>query len=64
MTDDEHLRHIQVLEAQVENNREVASALRELEENLVARIDDKRWGDHGAGRDRAHPDRRASRNPT
>ena len=39
--DDEHLlRHIRVLEAQVEGNREVAAALRELEENLVVRIDD------------------------
>jgi hypothetical protein len=40
MTDDEHLRRIRVLEAQVEGNREIAAALRELEENLVARIDD------------------------
>ena len=37
---DEHLRHIRVLESQVEGNREVAAALRELEENLVVRIDD------------------------
>jgi hypothetical protein len=34
---DEHLRHIGVLESQVEGNRE---SLRELEENLVVRIDD------------------------
>jgi hypothetical protein len=37
---DEHLRHIRVLESQIEGNREVAAALRELEENLVVRIDD------------------------
>jgi hypothetical protein len=37
---DEHLRHIRVLESQVERNREVAAALRELEENLIVRIDD------------------------
>jgi hypothetical protein len=37
---DEHLRHIQVLESQVEGNKEVVAALRELEENLVVRIDD------------------------
>jgi hypothetical protein len=36
----EHLRHIRVLEAQVEGNREVVAALRELEENLIVRIDD------------------------
>jgi hypothetical protein len=39
--DDEHLhRHIRVLESQVEGNREVIAALREIEENLVVRIDD------------------------
>jgi hypothetical protein len=38
--DDEHLRHIRVLQAQVEGNREVVAALRELEENLIVRIDD------------------------
>jgi hypothetical protein len=37
---DEHLRHIRVLEAQVEGNREIVAALRELEANLTARIDD------------------------
>jgi hypothetical protein len=37
---DEHLRHIRVLESQIEGNREVTAALRELEENLVVRIDD------------------------
>jgi hypothetical protein len=37
---DEQLRHIRVLESQVEGNKEVVAALRELEENLVARIDD------------------------
>jgi hypothetical protein len=31
--DDEHLRHIRVLESQVEGNREVVAALREIEEN-------------------------------
>jgi hypothetical protein len=36
----EHLRHVRVLESQVEGNKEVVAALRELEENLVARIDD------------------------
>jgi hypothetical protein len=36
----EHLRHIRVLESQVEGNREVTAALRELEANLAARIDD------------------------
>ena len=36
----EHLRHIRVLESQVEGNREVTAALREIEENLVVRIDD------------------------
>jgi hypothetical protein len=36
----EHLRHIRVLESQVEGNREITAALRELEENLVVRIDD------------------------
>jgi hypothetical protein len=36
----EHLRHIRVLESQVEGNREVVAALRELEENLIVRIDD------------------------
>jgi hypothetical protein len=40
MIDDEHLRHIRVLEAQVEGNKEVVAALREIEENLAARIDD------------------------
>jgi hypothetical protein len=40
MTDDEHQRHIRVLETRVEGNREVAAALRELEENLIVRIDD------------------------
>jgi hypothetical protein len=41
MTDNEHLlRHIRVLESQVEGNREVTAALRELEENLIVRIDD------------------------
>ena len=35
----EHLRHIRVLESQVEGNREVIAALREIEENLVVRID-------------------------
>jgi hypothetical protein len=33
-------RHIRVLESQVEGNKEVVAALRELEENLVVRIDD------------------------
>jgi hypothetical protein len=37
---DEHLRHIRVLEAQIEGNREVVAALREIEGNLIARIDD------------------------
>jgi hypothetical protein len=36
----EHLRHIRVLEAQVENNKDVVAALREIEENLIVRIDD------------------------
>jgi hypothetical protein len=36
----EYLRHIQVLESQVEANKEVVAALRELEENLVVRIDE------------------------
>jgi hypothetical protein len=36
----EHLRHIRVLEAQIEGNREIVAALREIEENLIARIDD------------------------
>jgi uncharacterized coiled-coil DUF342 family protein len=41
MTDTlEHLRRVRVLESQVEGNREVVAALRELEENLTARIDD------------------------
>jgi hypothetical protein len=38
--DEEHLRHIRVLESQVEGNREVVAALREIEENLIVRIDD------------------------
>jgi hypothetical protein len=38
--DDEHLRHIRVLESQVEGNREVVAALREVENNLMVRIDD------------------------
>jgi hypothetical protein len=39
---EEHLlRHIRVLESQVEGNKEVvASALREIEESLIVRIDD------------------------
>jgi len=37
---DEQLRHIRVLESQVEDNKEVAAALRELEAKLAARIDD------------------------
>jgi hypothetical protein len=37
---DEQLRHIRVLVSQVEGNREVVAALREIEENLVVRIDD------------------------
>jgi hypothetical protein len=37
---DERLRHIQVLESQIESNKEVVAALRELEENLVVRIDE------------------------
>jgi hypothetical protein len=37
---DEHLRHIRVLEAQVEGNKEIVAALREIEDNLTARIDD------------------------
>ena len=37
---EEHLRHIRVLESQIENNKEVVAALRELEENLIVRIDD------------------------
>ena len=37
---EEHLRHIRVLESQIENNKEVAAALRDLEENLVVRIDE------------------------
>ena len=40
MNDEHQLRHIRVLESQVEGNREVAAALRELEENLIVRIDD------------------------
>jgi hypothetical protein len=41
MTDTTNLlRHIRVLESQVEGNREVAAALRELEENLIVRIDE------------------------
>jgi hypothetical protein len=40
MNDEHLLRHIRVLEAQVEGNREVVVALREIEENLIARIDD------------------------
>jgi hypothetical protein len=36
----EQLRHIRVLESQVEGNKEVVAALREIEENLVVRIDD------------------------
>jgi hypothetical protein len=40
--DDERLRHIRVLEShyQVEGNREIVAALREIEENLIVRIDD------------------------
>jgi hypothetical protein len=40
--DDEHQlrRHIRVLESQIEGNREVVAALREIEENLIVRIDD------------------------
>jgi hypothetical protein len=37
---DERLQRIRVLEAQVEGNREVVAALREIEENLMVRIDD------------------------
>ena len=37
---EEHLRHIRVLESQIENNKEVAATLRDLEENLVVRIDE------------------------
>jgi hypothetical protein len=37
---DERLRHIRVLESQLEGNKEVVAALREIEENLVVRIDD------------------------
>ena len=41
MNDNEHLlRHIRVLESQVEGNKEVVAALREIEENLIVRIDD------------------------
>jgi hypothetical protein len=40
MTDDEYLRHIRVLEAQVEGNKEVIAALCEIEDNLIVRIDD------------------------
>jgi hypothetical protein len=40
MTDEQLRRHIRVLESQVEGNKEVVAALRELEENLVVRIDD------------------------
>ena len=36
----ELLQHIRVLESQAENNKEVVAALRELEENLIVRIDD------------------------
>jgi hypothetical protein len=36
----EHLRRIRVLESQVEGNKAVVAALRELEENLIVRIDD------------------------
>jgi hypothetical protein len=37
---DELLWHIRVLESQVEGNRDVVAALREIEENLMVRIDD------------------------
>jgi hypothetical protein len=37
---DERLQRIRVLEAQVEGNREVTAALREIEANLIVRIDD------------------------
>ena len=40
MNNEHLLRHIRVLESQVEGNKEVTSALRDLEENLAARIDD------------------------
>jgi hypothetical protein len=41
MTDTEHLRqHIKVLESQVEGNKDVVAALREIEESLIVRIDD------------------------
>jgi hypothetical protein len=40
MADEHLLRHIRVLESQVEGNREIVAALRELEENLIVRIDD------------------------
>jgi hypothetical protein len=36
----EHLWHIRILESQVEGNKEVAATLREIEENLIVRIDD------------------------
>jgi hypothetical protein len=41
---DERLRRIQVLESQVEGNKEVVAALRELEENDVVRIDESTGG--------------------
>ena len=40
MTTMELIRHVKVLESQVEGNREIVAALREIEENLMARIDD------------------------
>ena len=40
MNDDEHLRHIRVLESQVQANKEVVAALRDLRDDLAARIDD------------------------
>jgi hypothetical protein len=41
MNDNEHLlRHIRVLESQVEGNKEVVAALRDLRDDLAARIDD------------------------
>jgi len=36
----EHLRHIRVLESQVEGNKEIVAALRDLRDDLAARIDD------------------------
>jgi predicted RNase H-like nuclease (RuvC/YqgF family) len=36
----EQLRHIRVLESQVEGNKEIIAALRDLRDDLAARIDD------------------------